>query len=208
MNISKDNFIIKSISMKKLLEYYKPDLINGYCLNCNKSNKVWSCPNFDFNTKEYINNYNYATIICYRPNLNNFNDTDVKNILLNIKDLIPEAKDSKFNTIYFGCRLYLDELLLKLEQLNSNSTILFSGRCLLCKTCQREFNLPCLHKEKLRYSLESLGFDVSNILKDIFDISLQWNTDNSPEYVTCVSAIFSKIALSEDVLTSQINTLL
>ncbi len=49
----------------------------------------------------------------------------------------------------------------------------------------------CVHKDKLRYSLEALGFLVSDIYERFFDMQLGWTENELPESFNTCSAILS-----------------
>lgn len=205
MNMLKENFNIKKVTITELLNYYKPETINNYCKKCEKFNKVWSCPTFNFDTIDYINKYKFAYIIAYRINITAQNN--IEDDFNFIKEFIPEVTEYKddfdkiFKTLYYSARLHLDKLLLNLEKDFKSSLAIFSGRCLFCKVCQKEYGLKCLNENNLKYSLEALGFDVSDILKSLLNIEIQWSKESSSQYVTCVSALFSK----EEINISELN---
>jgi len=51
---------------------------------------------------------------------------------------------------------------------------------------------PCISPERVRPSLESLGFDVSLISAELLNIEMKWSKNGIlPEYFTLVSGFFS-----------------
>jgi len=50
----------------------------------------------------------------------------------------------------------------------------------------------------LRFSLESLGFDVNAICKDILEVEILWAKERLPEYFTFVSTFLSKKKLNNE----------
>ena len=49
---------------------------------------------------------------------------------------------------------------------------------------------PCRHPEQLRHSLESVGFDVVAISRDLLGLELEWSKDGSlPKHLTLVTAL-------------------
>ncbi|GAA0126063.1 hypothetical protein UT300019_19650 [Clostridium sp. CTA-19] len=212
MKMLKENFNIKKATITELLNYYKPETINNYCKKCEKYNKVWSCPTFSFDTMNYINNYEFAYIIAYRININA--QSNIENDFNSIKRLIPEVTeynddfDKIFKTLYYSARFHLDKLLLSLEKEFQSSLAIFSGRCLFCKVCQKEYGLKCLNETNLKYSLEALGFDVADILKSLLNIEIQWSKESSSQYVTCVSALFSKEEIDISNLNKSISNII
>ena len=69
----------------------------------------------------------------------------------------------------------------------------FTFRCVLCpEGCTRPEGKPCRHPERLRHSLESVGFDIVAMAHDLLDIDLEWSHDGSlPKHITLVTALFS-----------------
>ena len=66
------------------------------------------------------------------------------------------------------------------------------GSCIICDECERKYGRECKEPERVRVSPESLGFDITGILKDYFDIELKWSKDSLPEYYTLLSGLLSK----------------
>jgi len=58
--------------------------------------------------------------------------------------------------------------------------------------------MPCIFPRKLRYSLEGLGFDVCRIVENIINDKIQWSSNSTPKYVTCVSGLLSNLDISEE----------
>ncbi|MBR5627281.1 MAG: hypothetical protein IKW74_06645, partial [Thermoguttaceae bacterium] len=48
------------------------------------------------------------------------------------------------------------------------------GTCLRCSVCQCQMNKPCLHPERMSYSLEALRLNVEEIAEYYFDQRLTW----------------------------------
>ena len=68
----------------------------------------------------------------------------------------------------------------------------FTFRCSLCdEGCTRPEGKPCRHPGLMRHSLESVGFDVVAMLRELLDIDLDWSSDGQPpEHLTIVTALF------------------
>lgn len=66
-------------------------------------------------------------------------------------------------------------------------------------------NKPCLFQDNLRYSLESLGFDVSGIVENIVKEKIQWSNDLIPKYVTCISALLSNECINLNDIVEILN---
>lgn len=203
------SYTVYKVTLDELKAYYNPVVINKFCSECNKFNKIWSCPPLPFKDIDYISKFQYCYIISGKVYI----DTIPSNLLsqmvskaLNKYSDISKGKDAFsdiFNGLYYTFRDFNDSKILELEKKYPSATSLVSGRCLICDTCTRMHNIPCIHPDKLRYSLEGLGFDVAGILENIVGEKIQWSNNSKPEYVTCVSALLSNDNLNpEDILNN------
>lgn len=175
---------ISEIEIKELLKnYWDRDKFLELCKDCSNYGKLWSCPPYNFNVYDYIAQYDYVYIIgtkmIFSDETIQSNNSDEK-----IRDFSKFTLESMRST--------LGEKLLKLEDEFVLGKSLYAGSCLLCEQCKKEKNENCCNMEMMRYSLESLGFDVSKIAKNLLDIELKWASDRLPEYYTLVSAFLSK----------------
>ncbi|GAA0123970.1 MAG: hypothetical protein KID00_10470 [Clostridium argentinense] len=192
------NYKLKELTIEDLLKFSDLKLVRGYCKQCKKYGTVWSCPEFNFDELELLKNYQYAYIIHSKVYLKDIDESKMKEYYQNLLHTVPEVKDykddmgKKFNTLYFSCRFYLDDMLLKLEKNYKDSLALVSGRCLRCNPCERSKGKECITPEDIRYSLEALSIDVSSLLKNSLNEEIQWSNDESSSYITCVSALLSK----------------
>lgn len=200
------SYIVKKATVDALKAFYNPIAINKFCSECNKYSKVWSCPPLSFNDIDYISKYKYCYVISGKIYIDKISKNDLSQIVnhaLNKYSDISNGKDdfsNIFNGLYYSFREFNDSQILLLEDKFTDSVTLASGRCLICNICTRSSGNPCIHPQKLRYSLEGLGFDVSGIIENIIEEKIQWSSDTQPEYVTCVSALLS----NEDIDTSKI----
>lgn len=171
------------IRINDLLDsYWDKDRFLELCKNCENYGKLWSCPPYDFNIYDYIMEYSYVYIIGSRMI---FAEETIKS---NNKEKIQNFTKSTLETM----RNSLGEKLLGLENEIKNGKSLYAGSCLICENCSRENGENCCNVDMMRYSLESLGFDVSKIAASLLDIELKWASDTLPEYFTLVSAFMSK----------------
>lgn len=173
----------KRLDLKQYVEkYYDWEKYNGFCKQCPNYGKIWSCSPYDFDTEDYIKGYKYIYIIGTKIDLD-------KNLIKNVtnKDEVTKLTYEILNRV----RKSQEANLLELEKKYPNSKSLYAGSCILCEKCARLDNKPCRNKDKMRYSLESLGFDVSNTISDVLGIKLIWANDRLPEYFTLVSGFLT-----------------
>lgn len=175
---------IKEIPINKLKKYYKPKVFIEFCKDCKYYNKIWACPPYKFDTVDLIDPYKYAYIVGSKLYLNKINGK--------LKELLNHDNvEFAVNEIYKSARAVLDQKLMNIEKKESGSKVLFAGRCMICDICSKEYNKPCMYPDQLRYSLESIGFDVSLISEEILEYKMLWSKGKFPEYMILVSAIFS-----------------
>lgn len=176
---------IEERALKELKSYLQPKVFIEYCKACKYYDKIWTCPPYDFDITKMLEDYKYAYIIGSKLNINDLGES--------FSDLLAN-KDLEYVTseIHRAARRVLDEKLAAIEKGREDVCILLAGRCLICSNCTREKQLPCIHKDKAHFSLESLGFNVAAICEDILGEKLLWAKEGLPEYFVFASAIFTK----------------
>lgn len=180
---------IEERNVEEIKKYFEPEVFIEYCKKCQEYGKIWGCPPYDFDTSKLIDSYRYVNIIGSKLYINSLGD--------NFKNLI-EDNDLEYvsNEIYKAARRALDKKLRIFTKENEDVLVLFPGRCIVCNECTREEEKPCIHPDKMQLSLESLGFDVASICKDVLGDEILWAKENLPEYFIFVSGVFSKEKLS------------
>lgn len=167
-NIIKYNAEMDMDSFLKL--YVRPEDFISRCQACPNYGKLWSCPPYSFDVREFWKGFAKIKVTAYKI----ISDKDGDKIH---RDLA-EAKK------LLGAELEAE------AKKHPGSISLAAGCCELCGTCSRLEGRPCLFPEKMRYSIESLGGDVVKTLKDLFNIELQWITqDRLPDYMVLVGGL-------------------
>lgn len=67
--------------------------------------------------------------------------------------------------------------------------VLIAGNCEICDTCSKGAGMPCVYPEQMKYSLESIGFHVSDICEHILGKSLKWDEEN-PVYLAVAAVLY------------------
>lgn len=185
----------KEISMEEMInKYLDRDRFLELCKKCTNYGKLWSCPPYSFNLDDYLDEYKYAYVIGTRMIFSE--DTIIANNT-------PEKINSFTKYTLESMRSELGDKLLQLEEKYKGKS-LYAGSCLLCASCNRQKNEACCNPDQMRYSLESLGFDVSKIAENLLNIELKWASDRLPEYFTLVSAFLAKERIEDlDVFPKQ-----
>lgn len=166
----------REIPVKELMKRFRDaERFIAYCRECPNYGQSWACPPFEFDTGEYLSQWHYARIIATR-----------------ITPATTGLPPSEADRFIRPERLRLDRKLLQMEAATNGRALSFVGSCLYCPqgSCTRPCGLPCRHPEKIRPSLEALGFDITAILRDLFSLTLQWPRDNRlPSTLTLVTAL-------------------
>jgi predicted metal-binding protein len=70
------------------------------------------------------------------------------------------------------------------------SCALAAGSCAICKECTRPKGTECRYPEKMRYSIESLGGNVVQLMKDELGIEMKWaEAGKLPEFYVLVGGL-------------------
>lgn len=179
------SYQIEPIDMEQLMKYYKPDEVFSYCSSCPNHGKIWSCPPHKIDIEKYLSPYEQAWIIKAKINLELENIDKEKTNIEYSKNLEHQTK-----IVFSKARREFGDKLFELEKENPKSTILLAGNCYQCKECTKKQGKPCRYPDKLRYSLESIGFLVSDIVEDILKDKIEWIEEGKiPTYLLSIGAI-------------------
>lgn len=168
-DVDVEEFIEKYVDIERFM---------GLCKDCENYGKNWNCPPFDFDVMEVWNSFNKLKIIAFKLDFSDeelnmeYSDKELEFILKRLERM----KVRLMNDIYV------------LE--DENSLGLFLGNCNLCMKCTREFGMPCKMPFKMRYSIESLGGNVDQLIEDVFGFKILYAKDNRlPEYLIFVGGV-------------------
>ena len=100
-------------------------------------------------------------------------------------------KDVTMKTI-MPVKTAFHDAMLTVEQKIPDSIMLSSGGCTLCSECTRPKGEPCRQPDRMRYSLDSFGFDLSAITEELLGIKLLWCKGRLPAYYTLIHALLEK----------------
>jgi predicted metal-binding protein len=182
------NSIITGTGLEEYVRHYRDaDRFIVYCKRCNRYNACWSCPPFDFDVDVELSRYKYAWIIGTKIDIDG--------------DVIETHRGWDLCTlvtyrIIEEVRRTLDEKLLKLEKKYAGSRAFFAGTCHICpaEKCTRIAGKPCIASDKIRPSLESFGFDVSQTALKLLNVEMKWSRDGVlPPYFVLVSGFFTNV---------------
>lgn len=163
--------------------FWDIEKFEGFCKQCKNYGKLWSCPPYDFSIEEYVDRYKYIYLVGVKIV---FDEDTLSSI--NTKEKISSYTNE---TLHFMKNKIMNEML-KLEKLYPNSTSLSAGGCNLCENCSKLKNIQCVHPDLMRYSLESLGFDVGGVSSKLLNFELKWATETRlPDYFSLIAGIMT-----------------
>ncbi|MEG1641994.1 MAG: DUF2284 domain-containing protein [Synergistaceae bacterium] len=157
----------------------------GYCKGCCHFEKRWSCSPHNFDPVEFLNQYNDVRLIelVIKPDKKNLDGLVCKDY--DVPKEIGEMIDIE--------KAHLTKYMRREEKQVPNSLYLFSGSCEICDECTRTQGLPCRFPDKMRYSIESLGIDLSQISEKFFGVKVEWMKGTDfPDHLTLICALLIK----------------
>lgn len=208
---------LKQIKKETLFEAYKKEEVLGYCQRCNNYGKNFSCPDFKFDTITYLEHYNYATIIMTevdtQPIKAQIDKLEIENMLSRVYNNYVKDKTNQVVDISSVISMYafndvkdqMADRLIELEKDIDNTVGLPPGSCTRCITCLKQQGGQCIYPETLRYSLEALGFKVSDIYIQCFDLELGWTKGALPEAFYSCSALMTKEKIDEAIILDKLD---
>ena len=178
------------IDMRSLRQKYQDqEKFMAYCRECPRYLARWSCPPLSFDVGEFLAPYASVHLVCAK-------------ILLDEETIRAADTAEKIKTVGWdivsAVKLDLEKRMLKLESLVPGSLSLSSGGCNFCEHCTRETGEPCRQPDKMRYSLDAFGFDLSAITKDVFQIEILWCKDSLPDHFTLIHALLTNEPVNKE----------
>ena len=173
------------VEVADLIERYRDaERFLALCRECPSYGRVWSCPPHDID-RAWLQAFDYAMVygtrIVYDPAVRAGCTT-------------AEAREAIEREAMHEAMREVTPRLYALEREHPGSR-LFTVRCRLCgdERCARERQEPCRHPQLMRHSLESVGFNVDAIAREVLHMPLQWTAGSElPEYSMLVTALFIK----------------
>ena len=164
--------------------YRDVERFEAFCKQCPSYGKVWTCPPFDFDPRTVSDGYNTVTLMATTIEFDEATRAACKTA--EQSSLAGrEAMEQVWKVLL--PRLY------EMERQTPGSRC-FTFRCSLCpEGCSRPEGKPCRHPGQMRHSLESVGFDIVAMARDLLDIDLEWSSDGTlPKHLSLITALFSK----------------
>lgn len=177
------------VTPKDCFDLEDTELFRGLCADgCVNYNVKWSCPPYSPSFYDYASAWNNLYVLYMRINTDQF--SYIKNDYLKIKaaNSILKSRADKFLSKMakqFGC--YIS-----------------TGSCRLCKPCKCKTNMPCVYPDKMTYSFEALGINVSAVVNMCFQEPLLWYKPKTlPKHTSVVCGLLTNNSLSVEFLANE-----
>ena len=171
-----------TVSADEFIRRYRDvERIAALCAQCPSFGKSWGCPPYDFDPSIVSDGFNTVTLIGTTIKFDEATRAACETPEQS-RAVATQAMQEVWKTILPG--------LMERERQYPGSRC-FTFRCRLCREgCTRPEGKPCRHPDRLRYSLEAVGFDVSAAARDLLGIDLEWSSDGSlPKHITIITAL-------------------
>ena len=166
-----------------LTRYREPERFLPYCKACRNYGALWSCPPLEVDANAVLAGFAKAQIVAVK-------------IVYDAQTIAEADTAEKVNAVTFkslqAVKSRLFEAMLEAEAQSPGSRSFSSGGCHLCASCTRPEGKPCRQPQRMRYSLDAFGFDLTRIAQDALGIELQWPKQGLPAYYTLVHALLTK----------------
>jgi predicted metal-binding protein len=166
---------VRYVAIVSLSEFEQGARFKDMCGECPHHGRNFSCPPHSPSFLDHVRSASRAEVICITLPKAEFPG--------------PTPQDVYHACFREGSRLLRAELD---RHRSEGKMIAGSGPCLACNRCSLEAGKgACSQPEKRIYSLESLGVNVIGLLKRVFGIDLEWDSDEEKASTVCaVGAAF------------------
>lgn len=132
------------------------------CRSCPAYGTLWSCPPLAAGYPEFLNRFSVVTLI---------------GMTVKGEDSDGSISYGDLDLISLPKRLEMADRLLRWEKEYGGRSFSTIGKCVFCgnEPCSRLAQLPCRHPERVRPSLEAVGFDLVRSADEILGIPLAWS---------------------------------
>lgn len=170
----------KQLPMEEYIaRFLDRDRIRGFCNACSRHGRCWACPPFGSEENGMLLHYTMISVRAVKLYPGKYTGQSPDGLKDFLGEIIRQHREKE------------DAVLLE-EEAALEGRAFFAGTCLLCPEdrCMRISGRRCIHPEKVRPSLEALGFDIVATASELFGIEMKWGTGgNPPEYLTLVSGL-------------------
>ena len=169
------------------MEDYNKDYVNSdgflnYCRDRLGYERVWACPQYDFDPEDYWREYKYFHIIGTR-------------VVFDLSGSHEEIKsDGIRKSMKQACLKEKDFLWMKLKKLEKKypgSLGLSAGSCHMCSQCTKPRRGGCRYPDEIRYLLEAMEGSLGRTAGEILGQELQWAYTKPWQPFTLITGLLS-----------------
>lgn len=172
-----------TVEASVLIDRYRDvERIGTFCRQCPVYGQSWGCPPFDFDPCTATDGF--KTVLLMGTTIEF--DEATRAACTSAEKSSATGREAMEQV----CQTVLPRMY-EMERQTPGSRC-FTFRCSMCpEGCTRPDGKPCRHPEQLRHSLESVGFDIVGMTRDLLGIDLEWSADGSlPKHLTLITALF------------------
>lgn len=165
-------------------KYRDINTFEAYCKVCPIYGTTWACPPFETSARIDFSFYQSVSLLGFQTFITSPFQGPVAS---------PEALQMRSEGVMRSVRRHLDPLLLAAERATPKSRIFLPGSCRLCDDigCTRTARAPCRYPERMRSSLEAVGFNIALAAENLLHLPLCWPKNlRMPPYLTLLAALF------------------
>ncbi len=188
--MAEQRILQRIVKREQLAGFYDPPKFLAYCKDCHRYGAMWCCPPYGQGEVPALDRYPWCALVGVqvrfdRPTLEQTQGkAAVRQVTEQALDQVRQAWDSR---------------LWQAEAAHPGSLALYGGSCRLCRQCTRP-SQPCRHPERMRLSLESIGFDVAGMADQLLGCPMLWAGERLPAYYLLVYALLSPEPIPPDFL--------
>jgi predicted metal-binding protein len=169
----------------ELLRFYDPERIQGLCRSCDKYGRFWSCPPFAEAPLGKLPAWSDAVLVTQKTRVD-----------------CSSTQESLIEQ-FLSARQTLGDILKRWEV--DGAVALIAGHCSGCAACPRSRGIACVAPDRMRYSLEGLGFDVTALVEALAGQKIDWPARGAPGHLLLAGALLCPSSEIAALIASQGN---
>ena len=181
---------IRTVSADDIAMYCNKEKFENLCrLGCPNYAKKWSCPPYSPIYNNFADGFQNLCIVLLGLNLDELEY--IKQDYLKIKAANSMLK-SRVDRVLRSC-------------MDVDEKYISTGSCRLCRVCRKKTGESCAHLTMRTFSFEALGINVSEMVKEVFELDLLWYKRGVlPKYTCVVAGLLTNECFPDQRLVSKL----